>query len=654
MRPARLLIAWLATSPLAAQGLASPIVIRPFAASRPISAWSDQWHYFLDLPQAVNVASDGAFDIDFSTSPGSPGISGCLTVLLNGEPMDSRVVQGTDGRVVRWQVSLPKVKLKPGFNDVLLSAVKDRADEPCRAGDDVGEWLELRKSSRLTITLVKPATVPLGSYPYPYLNWLPQPAACAPISLRRPLAPGDVAAALDLAGSWGRRLPDQPLLVRVTTLPPKRAAVHLGRAGDFHFASGSDPVQVRGGSLYVSGRDASALDAAVRTLSDPEIVGQLHGFTARVATCGPNSASPAERLGVSRFSELGHPTFNLSGAGEQSTTIVVRRPVGAELGRGGTLRLQFLHSATLLRGSWLSVSINDTPLGKVDLTANNSNDGELTCPIPVAVADRGEWDVRIAVRHELGADGCGKSVDDIAWTTILGTSELELRDGSLPATPYLEGFPYFRAAKGLLPGPLIISVDPGASDAELTVAATLAARAAQTNRDLPSWTVTSDRITGNEDIVIGSVKDVGRLAPILGRLFIVPSRDGVPKATRPLPNLATTLARAVILQAVPNRAGRASYVLLAPSNRMLYRFAAFLATGQNALRLHGQVAVFSEKGRLFTFDTVSTADRSALELAELHRYKPEMELCMGLVLAGLAGFGVFIGSRFVKAKPAKS
>jgi len=600
------------------------------------------------------MSEDGSFKIDYDTSPTLSGIESGLTVLVNHQPVDAMVLHVASPTPGHWDVSIPKKYCKKGFNEIDIVSRGRTTLGPCREDDDLMNWIRFRTTSRLQLKIANPPIYPLNAYPYPFVDWMTQPVTTLPISVSRLAKDRTLSAALDVAAGWGNKMTNDILGLKLTRESVNTPAVHVGLQEDFGLPQSTYPIEVRNNDLWITGRNSDGVDAAVRSLNNPNLVEQMSGETAIPVAYIPKSDDAGPRIGAITFEQLGYPMIRLAGIGSQGAAMVLRRPLEAKLGRGGELRLHFRHAADLVRTrSMISVSINDEQIGSISLTPDNANEGELICPLPINLADANEWNIAIVSHNELANVDCAKTYQDIAWTTILGTSDFELRDGTLPNTPFLEGFPYLRSTDGALPSSVSINLGPKPSTEVLSFAATTAARASQTNRGLTSWIASTAELTGSEDVVIGLLRQEDRFRSVLSRLLVAPSKSGEPKINPSLPILPSALIGGVVIEAISRQGGGVTYYVLASSNGALQRFTDYLAKPEAAGLLRGQVAIFTKEGELFTFDTLSPADRRAAELAEMRRYKPEMSLGMAVVLVLLLGLGTFVGSKFVKRKRVK-
>ena len=628
------------------------MILHPFFSDKPSHVDGYRWSYFFQVPSGASLSEDGSFRIDFDTSPTLLGLEGGITVLVNNQPVDALRLRVANPDPSHWDIPIPKKYCKKGFNEIDIISRSKTTLGPCREDDDLTNWIRFRSTSELRLHVADPPTYPLTAYPYPFLDWLTQPVKTRPISIAPGAKDRTISAALNLAAGWGQKTETELLNIRLSRELATPPTVHVGLQQDFGLAGTTSPISVRHNELWVTGRNSDTVDSAVRALNNPSLVSQMVGQEATPVEYVPKLDDAGPRIGAISFEQLGYKIIHLAGLGSQGAALVLHRPLAAKLGRGGEIRLHFRHASTLLRTrSMLSVSINDQQIGSVMLTPENANEGELICPLPINLADANEWNMAIVSHNELASVDCAKSYQDIAWTTILGDSDFELRDGTLPNTPFLEGFPYLRALDGTLPVMININLGAKPSTEVLSFAATLAARSSQTNRGLTNWVASTGALTGSEDMVVGLLRQEDRFKSELSRLLVAPTKVGEPKINPILPILPSALVGGVVVEALPKPSGGVCYYVLAASNSALQRFTNYLCKPDAAELLRGQVAVFTNEGELFTFDTLSPSDRRLAELAEMKRYKPEMNVIMTIVVAILIGIMAFILSRFIKRKP---
>ena len=640
---------------LATASQAELVAVHPFSSDKPVRADSTRWRYFFEIPKGVPPIGDSSLSLDYEASSTLSAAEGAISVLVNGQPVSTRAIYDPNVSTVHWVVTLPKKYLKEGFNELLLATQTHNTEGPCREDDDLRNWVRFLKTSQLNLNLSSYSVYPLYSYPYPYVNWLSQTSTSVPIVTGSNASEHTLSGVLNLASGLGKRLPDKPLEVRASHKPDAGMNIYLGLQSDFNNSQITSELQALNTGLWITGKTDDRLAAAIQSIRNSEVSNQMRGIAASAANYSLPKQPATTRVGTALFSELGYPNINLNGLGSQSALLVLHRPLLIPLGRGAELHLKFRHAATLMKSrSILTVVINDTAVGSATLQPENANDGELVCPLPIELIDSNEWRIQITSHNELANADCSKSYNDVAWTTVLGSSSFQLKEGSLPNNAYLEGFPYLRGKDGYLPDTASMNLGRAPTDATMTLAATTAARSSQTNRGLVNWSASLGNVTGNEDVVLGTLSDEDRFQPLASKLYLTPSKSGIPTIRKDLPILPNVLQDAVVVQAIPKNSGGTCYVIMAASDGAAQRFTEYLASLNGFNSLQGQVAVFSKEGELFTFDVLSHNDRLTAEENELSRYKPTMSIVMGIVAALALGLAIFIGRKFVKKKEPKA
>ncbi|MDR3690130.1 MAG: cellulose biosynthesis cyclic di-GMP-binding regulatory protein BcsB [Fimbriimonas sp.] len=630
---------------------ANDFTLHPFRSDVAIHADGALRRTYFELPRHLGVSRDGSYQVDFEAAPEALKPSVALTVVFNGQPVGSRALSAHDIGLVHWNVPLPMRFFKEGYNEVSITSRSQPTLGPCREDNDLRNWVRILSSTSVTIGLNTKPIYPLVAFPYPYLNWLSQTATSVPILVPKATDDATLSSALNLAAALGAKFPDKPVEVRMARSAVDPLAIHVGLARDLGLTSSSEQIEAREDGLWLSGANPEQLGDSIATICNPDLVAQMSGFSANSVTVRQTPPAPSTRIGKATFRDLAVSPPILSGLGDQSTSFVLHRPVGAALGRECELDLRFRHSANLWSTkSLLTITVNGKPIGSVALTPENANNGVLQCEIPIGIIDANEWQVQITSHNEVVNPNCSAIYENVAWLTILDSSSFTLKEGSLPNPPYLEGFPYFRGRNGRLSNRLIVALGSNPSDGALTLAATTAARASQTNRGNTTWLVSTGPLTGHEDLVIGLLSEDARFRALSAALLVTPTATGRPSIAKGVSLLPTTLRNGVVIQAVQKPDGGVTYVVLGATDSALASLAKFMSSPDGLQGIHGRLAVYSAEGELFSFDTGSASDRSAAEEEELSRYTPSMKVIMGVIATLFALLLVYIVSRFVKSK----
>lgn len=637
-----------------------------FRQDYPLSNPTNTWTYFFEIRPGVRLLPGNFVQLYYTSSSTILKGQGSITVLLNNVPVASQVLNSANKGP--WKVELPLARFKAGFNELRLVTRQRSLDGPCEDLDNRANWVTFDRRTQLHLVREDKPTFPLSAYPFPYLDNLEVNPVRSSIVLSNQPTDKHIAEMLALASDWGRKVSDKPLPIRVSTSQPGGPAVLMGvNTGESPGGAGGDNygflrnfsrTNMPGSSqLSITGTGESGLDRAREALSHPEMVEQISGTSATIPTDpAVDPARETTRVGTFTLTDLGIPVVHLSGAFHQRQTIVIQRPIRADLGKESEIVFKFRHSASLnpLR-SILSVFLNGVPIASARLDPGNANDGQITAKIPVEELAKSRWVFELAAYHDLAAVDCSKTYDDVAWTVVQGASEIKLTPGSLSGRPYLDGFPYLIGKSGLPPEKVVMSLSQNPSDTELSIAGTIAARAAQANRTPLKWEArtASDAKNNGSAIAVGYFNEASRFATFGDDLLVTPTASGGWKINPKINIVPSALENAAILQAVkmPGNDDGVLYVLLGADDNALRMFGQVLNNPEKVSQMQGEVVVVTAEGRVVSLSTVhGQQDIRAEQEREKQRYTPSMNWMLGVfigfVIMGVLAFAsMFTGRR---------
>jgi len=631
------------------------------------------WYYYFEIRSGLDLyPKESYFALDYSTSQTLLPGQGSITVFLNGYPLSSRVLPASPNESQPWIVALPDKYFKLGFNEIKVSNRQKSSEQPCRDVDNAANWLKLGKNTFLHLVRQDLTTFPLMSYPFPYLDPLEDNVVrCAWMVPTTP-STATISNMMDLASDWGKRLPDRGMKIQVASRAegaPKGQDLLISDnpkwvksntpslEPGFGYLGNFAGTGLPGGScLAVLGADAKGLHSAEGATTQQEMMAQINGTTS-VLSRPPVMVDlpPTTRLGSFTFTDLGLPAVHLAGAFHQKTQITIRRPLRCDLGRESYIKLKFRHSASMnpLR-SLISIYLNNIPIGSAKLEPENANDGVIRARIPAEELAKNFWVIDIACFHDLGAIDCAKSYDDVAWTVIEGESTFDLVTGNLIGRPYLESFPYLIPSDGRIPKSTDVAFSKNPSDEELSMAAVIAARAAQTNRINLNWTSRTGDVatTSQSGIVIGYYSEIDRFEKIHKELLVCPVGPGKFDISNKLQLIPDTLVGGAIIQAVaaPHTNSGVIYVILAQDNDAMNIVAKILGDPTKADQIGGQACVITKDGRIIPLKL--QGQDTASEVTKINQtYTPQMKATMAIIILVIIGGAWWIGKQFVKKKP---
>ena len=663
------------TKPSARDTIAGPIGshaynLHPLNEDKVFVNPSNQWSYFFEIKPGMDIyPGESYFQLDYSTSQTLLPGQGSITVFLNGIPLSSRVLPPTSGDTMPWRVALPDKYFKRGFNEIKIANRQKSSDGPCRDVDNYANWLKIGKNTTLHLVRKDPTTFPLMLYPFPYLDPLEDSAVRCRWMVPTDPSVDTIAHMLDIASDWGKRLPSNGLRIMVATRqagsPSGSALLISSNQVWSRYTPGNLPPKVGalknfsatgapGSScLLVGGSDKDGLHAATSALSQNEMISQMSGPESTITTTPQEQEiPPTTRLGSFTFTDLGLPAIHLSGAFHQRTSLTIRRPLRCDLGRESYIKVKFRHSASMnpLR-SLITIFLNGIPIGSAKLEPENANDGIIRARIPVEELAKNFWVIDIACFHDLGAADCSKSYDDVAWTVIEGESTFELVNGNLIGRPYLESFPYLIPSDGRVPNSIDFGFSGNPSDEELTLAASIAGRAAQTNRINLKWTTRKAEVTSllQGGVAVGYYSEIERFAPIHKDLLVCPVGPNKFDINDKIQLMPDTLKDGAVIQAVaaPKSPSGVLYVIMAQDNDALNLVSNIMSDPNKADLISGQVCVITKDGRVIPLRVQGLKNNPDLIKEQNHYTKPMTIIAVIAVLVFLAVV-VWVGKQFVK------
>ncbi len=554
-------------------------------------------------------------------------------------------------------VVLPERKLKKGYNELRIVTRQRSILGLCRDIDNPGNWVRFSERSAIELPVRRLRETPLAFYPLPYLDPLAKnPVNCTWLLPPKP-AEADITAMLTMAANWGMREPERDLPIRVTTADPSTVAGNQILIGELknwqslvtqQLAPGVGwlenlPVNAPGqpSRLVVTGLDAEGLAKAA---SAPSALTQMEAQQSAVTIAARHDFDiGALHYGTTTLKEMGIPYLKLNGAFHQSASLVLKRPIRCDLGRDSSLRVYFRNAATLnpLR-SILTVYVNRVPAASSVLGPNTSQLTALDVPIPITELQKNTWTVDFSVYHDLGTIDCSKVYDDVAWTLIDGKTSITLRTGELQGKPSLDHFPYVSTSDGKVLGPVTVWLPSNPTDVQLTLAAMVALRAGQENRQTLEWraalgdTVPADaKKAGSCVIMLGALSEANRWADLRGKLLLFPesaSKLAVNERVYAMPDIPFDVA---ILQAVPSPWQPGSgmlYCIMASNDTAFRRLREYMIHRDAMTALTGEATILTPLSRMVNLTTSSPEQTRAEIKREEDRYTAPMWLIVVLIL----------------------
>lgn len=611
-----------------------------------------------------------------------PG-QGSIAIFVNNVPLASRALIGAAGQPNTWDVPISAGLLKPGFNELRIITRQRSIEGFCRDIDNDANWVRLAKTSVMVLSRKAQSAYPLRTYPFPVLDYLATPATNGSLALPANPSGKEVQVMAELASNWGYREPFAQLPLRVGTHLPSGNSVVIGTyarwpalfPGGAPADGGADATKANAGylassggdgavRLLVSGKNDDGVRRASQFLADPVAVDQLDTQSAVIpADLNINPVKPLiHRRNRFTFADLNAGKITLAGAFHHSAAVILPRPLRELIGRESQVKLYFRHSATLNpRRSMLTVTVNGRKVGSVALTKDNIKGGSITVQLPIQELDADQWTIGLYAFHDLGTLDCSKRYDEVAWTVIEGHSYIELKPGKVPGYATLATFPTALTETGSPVDPIILWLPKKPSDAMLSAAAVVAARAGQANRAPIHWKVVMgdslpmDARRSRVVVMFAGVKDLKRLGVVKKLLYVAPGKSGLKVRDGLKLNVVPSSWRdPLVLQAAETpwgKGGGVIYSVIGASDAAFTRLTEKLTDPEILQDLGAQIAVFTPKNS-FAFTTVDPETRRRLLDTEMNRYTWPMNTVLVLVIFVVLLLGLRLFS-LIRRKPKK-
>lgn len=478
-----------------------------------------------------------------------------VTLAVNGVEIASSPLADITGDGV-WTVPIPAARFKTdgSLNELTIFTVQRSVAGDCADIDNPANWVTLETGSRLELDILQLGGLNLANA-LSYLFNGPEQSnqTTAEFILPGEAGPDALSAMFTLASAIGAAYPAkdsvQFAVSRDTSSGAEKNRIFVsGNASGS--ASGITPPDLTAGdgyaavsqadgfsNLLVSGADAAGLGKAAAFFTSGAF-SQLSGTAAVLTTDLRNERRPSgfakQEDGFYTLADFGYDTVQIAGAFHQETVYTLRQPEGIRGGPDSYLELHFRHAKTLLADhSLLTVLINDEPVGSIQLSASNAEDGMLRVKIPAQALESDAIRVQLECYHSLGKIDCSKDYYDTAWTAIDADSVIYWQPGSESLRPTLRQFPLWNppadGTEGSAPA-VLVSLPTDASPVLLASAAALAYRSGQNSGAAGRWEYAQEITEQNgkpADLLLINHGEAGAVpAEIAERLPIVPQGDG--------------------------------------------------------------------------------------------------------------------------------
>lgn len=426
--------------------------------------------YRFPLPLATSAPRGGSLDLVYSHSPLLVGDLSTMTVMVNGQSVDSVRLTEETAQSGRLELALPPLEADAGAVQITLAFHLRLTREACEVPNDPALWVTIHKESVLTLpTGAGETEVHLSDAPGLLRRSAEEQELGPAIVLPDRARPEEIDAAGIVSfqiGRWSGQTGAPGLVGPVMHERPEdgQSAVLVGTGDGLDLGDGWGPLAWDGErftldgeaipsghgvlairqqpvpQLLVSGASPAAVLLAANALSRPMDWPTFDAPVVIVSGELPevNPGRYAWHADGASFAQLGRSRLDVTGPGEHFIDLPFERPADWTLHDGSTLRLDLdISPAVRAETSWVRVTVNGEEIGSQPLRPDDDGVQEYEFALPVerlntTIDGQPERSLTVQVRIFLDYphEAC-ESIDPAAsWAALLPTSAWVLPHGS--------------------------------------------------------------------------------------------------------------------------------------------------------------------------------------------------------------------------------
>ncbi|WNR42321.1 cellulose biosynthesis cyclic di-GMP-binding regulatory protein BcsB [Paenibacillus roseipurpureus] len=371
-----------------------------------------------------------------------------VTVFVNGTPIHSFRPKQEDTGLQQLTIPVPKTALIPGINTIMvqghLETTSPVADHVCLPTDTRDNWLQIAKSSRITVRYVPELnSTRIGDFYERFIGLDTVKNGENAIAVALDSEPAELeAATYALSGlAKANKVTDKPIpLVPYSDALFQQKQMVILIANYDHLPEMWKPVrdetdldqnaliqlQEAGGHsvLVVTSKDAALLVKAGRFIANTSLLSQVS--EARIAISN-NTEVDTPPVNVSSQMSLTETGDKLTGDRHREKAYFISLPGNRSIAEGSKLRINYRYARNVdWDRSLVTVLINDSPIGSKKLSTELADADHLELTIPKTLNISGNFTIKVAFDLELKNAGCIENQDQMPWAYIEKDSILQL------------------------------------------------------------------------------------------------------------------------------------------------------------------------------------------------------------------------------------
>lgn len=575
----------------------------------------NRYSYWFYIPEGTNLTHNCYLNLIYSYSGTLISNLSLITVYLNGYPIMSKSIVELNKNLVNIKLKIPISKTKKGYNEITISTRQRSIEGICKDLDNDSNWILLHNNSLLHLeTIDKPYKI--SYFPYPFIDPLKSENICNFVFyLPKNFDNDELEVLFYLANSLALIERYKNLSYNVSFDNPfekkNENQILVGKANKWESLKKEDfigSLEENDGLVYMSNKDSLRLyitgkgkgiwKAAEYIVNEKQIKLSEKNPTIIKTLKGKKYAKEINRNTI-KLVDLGFKNLVITGAYHQSTSLLVKSPIGFDkINKGSFIELHFSHAPVLDDKSILTVYINGVPVKSESLDGKNLENGRLKIFFPESELDKKEWLIDIKVYHNLRNVDCDKRFDEVAWTKIYGSSLIYFVESDEEEYPNL---------KNLLrgnPEDIYIWLGEEINSYEITSLATLIGKIGQNMGERYSFNVLRGKnidknlVSGKDIIFVGKFND-SRIENIENYLWIIPSKEKF-RFKKELNIYIDGFNTDIIFQSNYSPFKGKLYSIFYAEEDSLVRLNSFLNRVANINKIDGQVTLITKLGSIYS------------------------------------------------------
>jgi len=632
LSPVNLMCSHAAELPTGTSGDGGKIVSVPFIEnSEAMKLPRNTSSYWFSLPRNAQLGDENSLNLDMTVSGTLLDQYSTVTLWINNtEAASAHIMECVKNGSGRWTVTVPGKYFKTDgtLNEITIITAQRSILGDCADIDDPANWVTLENTSVLNLDMLQMGDLDLSnSFSFFFDRADQYNKLSAQFIMPSDTDNSIIGGIMTIASAIGEQYPAKNSMNFTvsdqSSSDASKNRIWIGYGNKKTNSTYQSPSLKKGsGYLQVSkkddyydmvldGADQEGLSKDISFFYHADYLNMLSGTSKMITTDLSGKKKDGFTLrkdGHYTLNDFGYDTVSLAGAFHQKTTFTLKQPDDLESGEDSYAEIHFRHSKALLADtSLLTVSVNNIPIGSIQLSDSNADNGKIRVKIPASALNSSTIEITVDSYNYLGKIDCSKDWSDVAWTVIDQDSIIYFQPGKNSIRPTLQNFPQFDNSSSSVHQNAVLLLPENASKELLEMAAGLSCREAQNAGTSRLWsasegTVPEADLKNSDLLIIGDTENIKIPDEVKKNLLIVPNGKNTLTISDKIPVTSETLQNKILFQVIrsPWNFNCKIYVITYPP-KMEQTFLSWISKKSNLADLDKNVSLVNEAGKAVNF-----------------------------------------------------